>query len=195
MIDFISGKVADINENVVVLENNGIGYEITVSMTTLVGLTVGQTVSVFVYLQVREDGYSLFGFANKDEKRMFLRLISVSGVGPKVALSVLSGVGLRELAMAILNNDTATLTRVKGLGKKTAERIILELKEKISPTEAIGAPSKSTETTAVSSEGEEAIAVLTSLGLTVADATQRVKKCIEEGYVTAESILSHALKG
>ncbi|MGN0783245.1 MAG: Holliday junction branch migration protein RuvA [Christensenellales bacterium] len=195
MIDFISGKVADINENVVVLENNGIGYEITVSMTTLVGLTVGQTVSVFVYLQVREDGYSLFGFANRDEKRMFLRLISVGGVGPKVALSVLSGVGLKELAMAILNNDTVTLTRVKGLGKKTAERIILELKEKISPTEAIGASSKSTETTAVSSEGEEAIAVLTSLGLTVADATQRVKKCIEEGYVTAESILSHALKG
>ncbi len=195
MIDFISGKVVDINENVVVVENNNIGYEIVVSLSALVGLGVGQTVKFYVYLQVREDGYSLFGFLNKDEKKMFLRLISVSGVGPKVALSVLSGVSLSELAMAILNDDVATLTRIKGLGKKTAERLILELKEKISPIEAIGATAKSSSDVIVTKDGEEAISVLISLGLSSADAMRRVKKCIEDGCDTAESILARALKG
>lgn len=194
MIDFVIGKIIEINDNVVVVENNGIGFELFVSMTTLVGLKEGNTVKFFTYLQVREDGFSLFGFASKDEKKMFLRLISVGGVGPKVALSVLSGVSINELAMAILNNDTAKLTRVKGLGKKTAERIILELKEKISPIEAIGVNEKTSQAK-ISKEGEEAICVLMSLGLSNADATSRVRKCIETGYSTAEEILSHALKG
>ncbi len=194
MIDFVIGKIIEINDNVVVVENNGIGFELFVSMTTLVGLKEGNTVKFFTYLQVREDGFSLFGFASRDEKKMFLRLISVGGVGPKVALSVLSGVSINELAMAILNNDTAKLTRVKGLGKKTAERIILELKEKISPIEAIGANEKTSQAK-ISKEGEEAICVLMSLGLSNADATSRVRKCIETGYSTAEEILSHALKG
>ena len=109
-------------------------------------------------------------------------------------LFFLSGVSINELAMAILNNDTAKLTRVKGLGKKTAERIILELKEKISPIEAIGANEKTSQAK-ISKEGEEAICVLMSLGLSNADATSRVRKCIETGYSTAEEILSHALKG
>ena len=194
MIDFVIGKIIEINDNVVVVENNGIGFEFFVSMTTLVGLKEGNTVKFFTYLQVREDGFSLFGFASRDEKKMFLRLISVGGVGPKVALSVLSGVSINEIAMAILNNDTAKLTRVKGLGKKTAERIILELKEKISPIEAIGANEKTSQAK-ISKEGEEAICVLMSLGLSNADATSRVRKCIETGYSTAEEILSHALKG
>ena len=194
MIDFVIGKIIEINDNVVVVENNGIGFEFFVSMTTLVGLKEGNTVKFFTYLQVREDGFSLFGFASRDEKKMFLQLISVGGVGPKVALSVLSGVSINELAMAILNNDTAKLTRVKGLGKKTAKRIILELKEKISPIEAIGANEKTSQAK-ISKEGEEAICVLMSLGLSNADATSRVRKCIETGYSTAEEILSHALKG
>ena len=194
MIDFVIGKIIEINDNVVVVENNGIGFEFFVSMTTLVGLKEGNTVKFFTYLQVREDGFSLFGFASRDEKKMFLRLISVGGVGPKVALSVLSGVSINEIAMAILNNDTAKLTRVKGLGKKIAERIILELKEKISPIEAIGANEKTSQAK-ISKEGEEAICVLMSLGLSNADATSRVRKCIETGYSTAEEILSHALKG
>ena len=159
MIDFVIGKIIEINDNVVVVENNGIGFEFFVSMTTLVGLKEGNTVKFFTYLQVREDGFSLFGFASRDEKKMFLQLISVGGVGPKVALSVLSGVSINELAMAILNNDTAKLTRVKGLGKKTAERIILELKEKISPIEAIGANEKTSQAK-ISKEG-----VATLLGL------------------------------
>ena len=194
MIDFIAGKIVEINDNLVVVENNGVGFELNVSTATLVGLKENQEIKFFTHLQVREDGYSLFGFSSRDEKKMFLRLISVGGVGPKVALGVLSGVSLSELAMAILNNDIATLIRVKGLGKKTAERIILELKEKISPFEAI-CGTKKTFQTEISQEGEEAICVLVSLGLSTADATTRVRKCIENGYLRAEEILSHALKG
>lgn len=195
MIDYIKGKIVDINDNVVVLENQGIAFEIMVSSATMVGLQIEQFVCLYTYLQVREDAFSLYGFSSRDEKKMFLRLISVAGVGPKVALAVLSTVRINEIAMAILNSDTVTLSKVKGLGKKTAERIILELKEKISPTEAIGVNNSSVEQTKISKEGEEAIAVLMSLGLSSLDATRRTKKCIENGCVTAEDILSLALKG
>jgi len=195
MIDYIKGKIVNINDNVVVLENQGIAFEIMVSSATMVGLQIEQFVCLYTYLQVREDAFSLYGFSSRDEKKMFLRLISVAGVGPKVALAVLSTVRINEIAMAILNSDTVTLSKVKGLGKKTAERIILELKEKISPAEAIGVNNSSVEQTKISKEGEEAIAVLMSLGLSSLDATRRTKKCIENGCVTAEDILSLALKG
>lgn len=196
MLDYIKGKIIDIYDNVVIVENNGIAFEIAVSITTLVGLKIDQSVCLYTYFQVREDAFNLFGFSSRDEKKMFLRLISVGGVGPKVALAVLSGVRINELAMAILNNDAATLLKVKGLGKKTAERIILELKGKISPIEAFGGSTDtSASKTAISKEGEEAITVLMSLGLSSVDATRRTRKCIEDGCITAEEILSRALKG
>ena len=195
MLNYIKGKIVEICDNLVVVENNGIAYEVFVSTATLVGLKEEQQVCLYTYLQVKEDAFCLFGFSTKDEKKMFLRLTSVAGVGPKVALSVLSGVKINELAMAILNNDAMALTRIKGLGKKTAERIILELKGKILPTEALGVEEKLTPKTQLSKEGEEAIMVLVSLGLTNADATARTRKCIENGYTTAEEILAHALKG
>ena len=170
MIDYIKGKIVEINDNAVILDNQGVAFEIFVSFSTLVGLQVDQEVCLYTYLQVREDAFTLYGFSSRDEKKMFLRLISVSGVGAKVALSILSGVRINEIAMAILNNDVATLTRIKGLGKKTAERIILELKEKISPVEAIGTTKNIDSQTKISKEGEEAIAVLMSLGLSNMDA-------------------------
>ncbi len=194
MFSFICGEVISINDNVVVLKNNGIGFELQVSNATLVNISEGKTVQLFVYLQTREDGMSLFGFYSENEKNMFLRLISVGGVGPKVALSVLSGLKLSDLALAILNSDSAALMRVKGIGKKTAERIILELKEKISPLEAIGAKNTS-DKQPLPTEGEEAVGVLLALGLNRADATQRVLKAVEEGFVTAQEILAKALKG
>ncbi len=113
----ITGKVIFYEEGKVVLENNGIAYELGVSANTL---------SAFA-----EDEMSLYGFYSKEEKAMFINLISVSGVGPKTALQILSGIDLQRLAIAIVNSDAKTLAKVKGLGKKTAERIILELKEKI----------------------------------------------------------------
>lgn len=128
----ITGKVIFYEEGKVVLENNGIAYELGVSANTLsVFANKGEIVTAYTYLKVAEDEMSLYGFYSKEEKAMFINLISVSGVGPKTALQILSGIDLQRLAIAIVNGDSKTLSKVKGLGKKTAERIILELKEKI----------------------------------------------------------------
>ncbi|MCX4362048.1 MAG: Holliday junction branch migration protein RuvA [Clostridia bacterium] len=128
----ITGKVIFYEEGKVVLENNGIAYELGVSANTLsVFAKKGEIVTAYTYLKVAEDEMSLYGFYSKEEKAMFINLISVSGVGPKTALQILSGIDLQRLAIAIVNGDSKTLSKVKGLGKKTAERIILELKEKI----------------------------------------------------------------
>lgn len=129
----ISGKVVFYEEGKVVLENNGIAYELGVSANTLAAFAKkGEVVTAYTYLKVAEDEMSLYGFYSKEEKAMFVNLISVSGVGPKTALQILSGIDLQSLAIAIVNGDAKTLAKVKGLGRKTAERIILELKEKIS---------------------------------------------------------------
>lgn len=132
MYNYISGEIVNKNEGIVVIENNGIGYEIRVSMTTLDALPCnGGIGKVYTFLNVREDEMSLYGFATIDEKNMFLKLTEVSGIGPKVALSILSGIRLSDLAVAIKTEDFKLLSTVKGIGKKTAERIVLELKDKI----------------------------------------------------------------
>ena len=132
MIAYIKGKVIDEFDDGVVLENNGIGYEIQCSAGLLQKLLTDREGGVYTYLQVKEDGLSLFGFDNKEEKHMFLKLISISGIGPKMAMSILSGMRVSELATAIATSDVKGLSKIKGLGKKTAERIILELRESVS---------------------------------------------------------------
>ena len=133
MINYLVGEIVLKSENLVVLEVNGIGYELNVSMFTLDNLPQTGSVSrVYTYMHVREDEISLFGFSSIDEKNVFLKLISVSGIGPKVALAILSGIKLSDLMVAIKTGDVKLLSTVKGLGKKTAERIVLELKDKIS---------------------------------------------------------------
>ena len=128
----ITGKVIHYEEGKIVLENNGIGYELGVSANTLSAFAKrGETITAYTYLKVSDDGMSLYGFYTKEEKAMFINLISISGVGPKIALQILSGIDLQRLAICIVNGDVKTLAKVKGIGKKTAERIILELKEKI----------------------------------------------------------------
>ncbi len=132
MYSFISGRVVSAKEGQIVLENNGIGYEINVSSNTLseAGI-VGKNLQLHTYLQVKEDLFALYGFSSVEEKNLFLKLISISGVGPKMALQVLSGLDLNSLILAIVTGDTKTLSKIKGLGKKTAERIVLELKEQV----------------------------------------------------------------
>lgn len=128
----ITGKVVFYEEGRLVLDNNGIGYDLGVSANTLEKFAKkGEIVTAYTYLHVQEDALRLFGFATKEEKAMFINLISISGVGPKIALQILSGIDLQRLAICIVNSDVKTLAKVKGIGKKTAERIILELKEKI----------------------------------------------------------------
>ncbi len=194
MIAFIKGKVIDEFEGGVVLENNGIGYEILCSAALLAKLSAEKEGGVFTYLQVKEDGLSLFGFDNKEEKRMFLKLISVSGIGPKMAMGILSGMRVNELATAIAMNDVKGLSGIKGLGKKTAERIILELRESVSAENAAIAAEESFAAPVFTSEDEDAIIALMGLGFSGIQSRNAVKTAKEQGAETIQDVISFALK-
>ena len=191
---FIKGKVIDEFEGGVVLENNGIGYGILCSAALLAKLSAEKEGGVFTYLQVKEDGLSLFGFDNKEEKRMFLKLISVSGIGPKMAMGILSGMRVNELATAIAMNDVKGLSRIKGLGKKTAERIILELRESVSAENAAIAAEESFAAPVFTSEDEDAIIALMGLGFSGIQSRNAVKTAKEQGAETIQDVISFALK-
>ncbi len=195
MIAYVKGKVIDEFDGGVVLENNGIGYEILCSATAAAKLSANKEGAVYTYFQLRDDGVSLYGFDNKAEKAMFIKLISVSGVGPKLGISVLSGMSLTDLATAIATSDVKSLSRIKGLGKKTAERIVLELREKISADEdgVLISPVGATNTV-LSSEDEDAVIALTELGFSSADSRKAVQKAKETGAKTAQEVISAALR-
>ncbi len=191
MFNYIHGEIAHICGNVVVADVNGIGYEISVTNGTLQTLTVGQKAKLYTYMQVREDGVSLFGFATMEEKTMFVNLISVSGVGCKVAQSILSGIDSNSLAYAIYTGDTKQLTKVKGLGKKTAERLVLELKEKVMVDAThIQTPIVQNLDAPLTKEMQNAIAVLCSLGKTQQDAQKLVEAASKLGATTAEELIN-----
>lgn len=195
MFNYISGTVAHIFGNTVVVDVHGIGYEILATTRTTNDLTVGQNAKLFTYLQVREDGVSLFGFATMEEKTMFLNLISVSGVGPKVAQSILSGMDSNSLAYAIYNGDTKLLTKIKGLGKKTAERLVLELKEKVMvDASQIETPIAKHLDSPLTKEMHNAIAVLCSLGKSQQDAEKLVDAASKLGATTAEELINMAFR-
>ena len=131
MYAYIQGEITDISDNTIVVEAAGVGYELYVSQNTIKNIKLGETGRLYTYLAVREDGMSLFGFADKKEKALFLKLIKVNGVGPKGAMDILGGMSLNDLVSAIATGNSAMLCGIKGIGKKTAERIILDLKDKI----------------------------------------------------------------
>ena len=173
MYAYIVGKVDTYGDGYLVVEAGGIGYLLNASNYTVSKLgRAGQTVKVYTYLAVREDDMSLYGFATEEEKQMFLRLITVSGVGPKMALGILSAADVSTLATSIVSGDTKTLSKVKGIGKKTAERIVVELKESIGESGAsflsagssIGVPLEN------DTMIEEALEVLTTLGVSRTEA-------------------------
>ena len=130
MYNYIKGTLVAAEPGRVVLENNGIGYELGVSGNTLADANVvGKEMKLYTYLYVREDVFSLYGFSRAEEKTLFMRLIEISGVGPKLAMQILSGYDLGTLTVAIATGDVKTLSKIKGLGKKTAELIVLNLRE------------------------------------------------------------------
>ena len=191
MLNFICGEVISIEDGLLVLKCGAAGYELFVSSATANACGgVGSNIQLFTHLQVREDGLTLFGFSDAREKQMFLRLVSISGIGCKMAMSILSNCDIRQLAFAILTGDTRALSAIKGVGKKTAERIILELKEKVTDDD-VKAGTKPTQS---ESAETEALNVLMSLGLTRSDAFNRIKLAIGAGAATAEEILNFALK-
>ena len=131
MIAYLKGKILERNENLIILEVNNVGYEINISLNTYLSLSNKNECELYTYLQVKEDGISLFGFSTKGEKELFTNLITVNGVGPKMAITILSGASIADIITSIVSEDSKMLSKFKGVGKKTAERIILELKEKL----------------------------------------------------------------
>lgn len=184
-----------------VLDVNGVGYEAYCSGEALRKLVVGEIAELYTYLQAKEDGVTLFGFESIKEKEIFLRLITVSGVGPKLAISVFASLRADELASAIFTADVKRLSAVKGLGKKTAEKIVLELHGKISAVELLDAngdgwqPAQAEPSGRLSSEDEEAVSALTGLGFTRTESVQAVKRARENGATTLEEVIRKALQG
>ena len=173
----MNGKVAEKGQNSLVIDVNGVGYLLSVSMNTLQETPpIGESMKVYTVLSVKEDAMELFGFATQEEKRMFSRLLAVSGIGPKMALSILGTMPLRDLTLAIVTGDITALSRAPGIGKKTAQRIALELKEKVDESDlnaASGAPAVSF-TPMREDAAQEALAALQSLGYTAAEAAKAV---------------------
>ncbi|MBE5750166.1 MAG: Holliday junction branch migration protein RuvA [Clostridiales bacterium] len=194
MIGYIKGNLLTADNGVVILENNGIGYEITCSASVYNKLLTDKKGEVYTYLAVREDGVSLYGFESLEEKGMFLKLISVSGVGPKMGITVLSNMNLKDLAIKIATSDVKGLSSVKGLGKKTAERIILELREKITADGEAVETSTKQPTETLDGTSEDAIIALMSLGFTKAECVQAVKDAKNNGAETIEQIIAYSIK-
>lgn len=191
MYSYIKGIVADIFTGGAIIENNGIGYEIFLSDSALYQLPQkGSPCVIYLYQVVREDELSLYGFLSVQEKNMFIKLISVSGVGPKLALSVLSGIKLDQLTTAIITSDSRALSGIKGIGKKTAERIILELKENVE-NDLSGL---TMERTAVDNAVNSALEVLEGMGLSRSQAYEMVVKARQSTSDIAE-IVRIVLKG
>lgn len=198
MIYSLTGKVSMIDENMIVVDTGSMAFEVICSSYTAYKLSeIKEPQTVLTYLQVREDGMSLFGFLDKKEKMLFNDLILVSGVGPKMAVTILSGLPIDEIIKAIISGDVKLLSSIKGLGKKTSERIVLELNGKLggesSLESLISSDSISVGTPALNKEMEEAYDVLVGMGVQKNTATESVKNNYKAG-MTSESLVLECLK-
>ncbi len=199
MIAYLRGRILTTTAETAIIDVNGVGYEAYCSGGAFRKITVGEIAELYTYLQVKEDGVTLFGFADPKEKELFLKLITVSGVGPKMGIAVLAALSADEFARAIATADVKRLSAVKGLGKKTAEKIVLELHGKISAAEIMEASGETYATEApvskLSAADEEAVSALMGLGFTKAESAQAVKKAREKGANTVEEVIMKALQG
>ena len=191
MYAFLTGTIDEKDENLLVVNVGGVGYEVWASSHTVNSVNVGEVATIYTYLHVREDAMNLFGFATKQEKALFLDLITVSGVGAKTATQILSGCTPNELMESIMHGDTRTISSIKGIGKKTAERIVLELKNKFEDLPLIS-QSYTTATTKTSIT-DEAVMLLTNMGLTRTEAVNLVKQ-VATPDDTIEEIVTKALR-
>lgn len=195
MYAYISGRVAEKGSGELVLEAGGVGYALQCSMTTLAQVPpVGETMRCYTYLSVREDALELFGFASKEEKAMFLRLIGVSGIGPRTALGVLGSMPLKDLHLAILTGDLNALSRAPGIGKKTAQRIALELKDQITQEAMTGLPPEPASGSPVRDDAlTEAMQALQALGYTPVEAS-RALQAVRGKSDKADELIKLALR-
>ncbi|MDR0880259.1 MAG: Holliday junction branch migration protein RuvA [Clostridioides sp.] len=192
MFNYIKGKVEELNINYIVIENNGIGYEIHASTNTIANLGVGKTAKIYTKLIVREDDLSICGFATKEELRMFELLTSVSKIGPKVGLAILSFASPEKLGGFILSDDITNLSKAPGVGKKTAERIILELKDKVDKEHVLFEPTLLSSNSIIGTQSE-AVEALVSLGYSAPEAREAVGRVANNGDMTTEQIIKKSL--
>lgn len=194
MIGYIKGNVLNASEGVVLLENNGIGYEITCSASVYQKLLVDKKGEVYTYLAVREDDVSLYGFISLEEKNMFLKLITVNGVGPKMGITILSSINISTLATMIATEDIKGLSKLKGLGKKTAERIIVELREKMQADYDSNGEVIESVANDNTPYNEDAVMALMSLGFSKTECINVVKAAAKEGITAVEQVIAYSLK-
>lgn len=177
MYAYIKGSLAIKANDYIVIDVNGVGYKIFMSATAIDKLgEIDEVVKVYTHYYVREDNISLYGFITNEELRMFELLLSVSGIGAKSAIAMLSAVSPSEFALSVISNDESKLTKIPGIGKKTAARIILELKDKLKTEEAISKDEKIGKVVAKEEENNEAVAALQVLGYT----RREIEKALEQ---------------
>ena len=201
MISFICGQVADTTENSVIIETGGIGYEVFMTGTAIEqAVRMEGKVKVHTYFHVREDAMQLYGFLSKDDLEMFRLLLNVNGIGPKAALGVLAGLTADELRFAVLSDDIKTISKAPGIGKKTAQKLILELKDKLKLEDAFE-KKLAHEQEAASVSGflihdgrQEAAEALIALGYSSTDAMKAVRKVTDVSPDDVEALLKAALK-
>jgi len=193
MIGSIRGRIASKTPPQLMVDVGGVGYEIEAPMSTFFLLpSVGEEVFLLTHLVVREDAHILYGFGTHDERRLFRSLIKVSGVGPKIALALLSGINVEAFALCVQNQDIAALTKVPGIGRKTAERLVVEMKDRLGP------PSETVVNAVAGPPGAnpeaEAFGALVALGYKPAEAT-RLLKAAGPGTHSTEELIRRALQG
>lgn len=187
MIGFLRGRIVSKHPPLLLLDVNGVGYEVEAPMSTFYDLPdIGTEVTLQTQLVVREDAHLLFGFGSDAERRLFRELLKVSGVGARMALTILSGASVEQFARAVQDNDIASLTRLPGIGKKTAERLIIEMRDRLKGT--LVEPIGSTASSEAPSATDEAYDALVALGYKPVEAQRMIKSVKTEGLASEEVI-------
>ena len=198
MISYIKGPLVEIEGDIIVVEAGCVGYNIRVPLSLLDGLPdIGSEVRIYTYLQVREDAMSLYGFLNRQDLKMFRLLLGVTGIGPKGALGLLSVMSPDDLRLAIISGDAKAISKAPGIGSKTAQRLILDLKDRIPAEQIVSMIEKKSEehgTGGGGAVGKEAVDALVALGYSAMEATKAVRQVEILDGMTAEQVLKASLK-
>ena len=180
MIEYLKGEVVDLSPTQAIIECNGIGYSCNISVYTYDKLKVGETHKVYIAEKISEDAHELYGFASKQERSLYLLLISVSGVGPGTARCILSSLSPDELVAVIASGNDRQLKNVKGIGSKTAQRIIVDLKDKVGSIDIVAATASDSPIIASNQNGDEAVQALVALGYPMASASKAISQLLSQ---------------
>ena len=196
MIDYLRGNLVFKDPTYVIIDVNGIGYHVKISLQTYTEIKDEEQIKLLTFLHIKEDAHTLFGFKQEDEKRLFLLLLSINGVGPSIGLMILSSLSSNEIEQAILSGDVATIQHVKGIGAKTAQRIILELKDKVGKggSDTMTAPLGFLKSS--NKIREEALQALITLGFPKPAAEKNIASVLKKttGEISLEDLIKASLK-